>query len=57
VTGGRGSAMKVEWFLKRCPKPAKETLVMRPELLAAQFTARTGQQLSIQACRPLPGAD
>lgn len=49
VRGGRSEAMRVEAFLKSCPRATKELLLREPSSLAGRLRRATGLRL-----RPLP---
>ena len=49
VRGSRAEAMRVEAFIKGCPRAAKERLVREPATLAASLRRETGLRL-----RPRP---
>jgi putative endonuclease len=49
VRGGRSEAMRVEAFIKACPRAVKELLLRDPSSLAARLRRQTGSRL-----RPLP---
>jgi putative endonuclease len=49
VRGGRSEAMRVEAFIKSCPRAVKELLLREPSSLAGSLRRATGLRL-----RPLP---
>jgi putative endonuclease len=49
IRGGRSEAMRVEAFIKSCPRAAKELLLREPASLAARLRQATGMRL-----RPFP---
>jgi putative endonuclease len=55
LRGGRSEALRVEAFIKRCPRSAKESLLAEPGKLGSWLRRQTGLRLRPQPCRGLTG--
>jgi putative endonuclease len=54
VSAGRGTAMSVEAFIKRCSRSAKELLIGNPGLLAPRYREHSGRVCGARPVVPLP---